>query len=119
MFSGAAGGQHSAGGVEIVRGQADLFEVVVALRSPRSFARRLHGRQQERNQDGDDGDNDEELDEREGRPVRLASLRILRTACCERDRAARWDMYFEFHSNSANHVDRARGQSDLQKKTLK
>ena len=41
----------------VVHPHADLFEVVGALRPPpRRLARRLHRRQEQRNEDGDDGD---------------------------------------------------------------
>jgi hypothetical protein len=42
-----------------VKRQADLFEMVRALDAPRRLAGRLHGRQQERDQDADDGDHNE------------------------------------------------------------
>jgi hypothetical protein len=42
--------------------QADLLEIIRALRSPGSLARRLNGRQQERDQDADDRNHDQQLD---------------------------------------------------------
>ena len=44
-------------------GQRDLLEVVDALRAARGLARRLDGRQEERDQDGDDRDHDQKLDQ--------------------------------------------------------
>ena len=49
----------------IVNRQAHLFEVVAALRAPRRFPRLLHGRQQQRDQDGDNRDDDQQFDEGE------------------------------------------------------
>jgi hypothetical protein len=47
-----------------VHGQADLLEIVAALRPPGRFAGGLHGRQQQTNQDADDRDHDQQLDQR-------------------------------------------------------
>jgi hypothetical protein len=44
--------------------QADLLEVVLALRSPRRLARGLDRRQQERDQYPDNRDHNQQLDER-------------------------------------------------------
>ena len=49
--------------------RADLHEVVLALHASGLLARRLDGRQQERDQDPDDRQDHEDLDEREGRPA--------------------------------------------------
>ena len=70
--SGRAGVDHVAGRdavvgvVVVVRGQGDLLEIVRALHPPRRLAGRLHGGQQQCDQDADDGDDHEQLDEREG-----------------------------------------------------
>jgi hypothetical protein len=48
-----------------VERQAELLHVVTALGAPGCFASRLHGRQQERDQNCDDGDHDQQLDQRE------------------------------------------------------
>jgi hypothetical protein len=50
-----------------VNGQAELLQIVPALRPPGRLAGLLHGRQQERDEDGDDGNDDEQLNERKGR----------------------------------------------------
>src|SRR5262249_14812974 len=55
--------------VIVVDGQAELLQVVDALRPARRLAGRLHGRQQQGNQDGDDGDDDQKLDQRESSPT--------------------------------------------------
>ena len=47
-----------------MQAEAQLLEVVAALQASGRFARRLHGRQQERDQDADDRDDDQEFDER-------------------------------------------------------
>ena len=47
--------------------QSDLLQIVHALEAPRGLACRLHGRQQQRNQDGNDCDHHQELDQREPR----------------------------------------------------
>jgi hypothetical protein len=49
----------------VVQGQAVLFEVVLALRSPRRLPCLLYGWQQESDQDGDNGDHHQQLDQRE------------------------------------------------------
>jgi hypothetical protein len=49
----------------LVEPQADLPEVVAALRAAGRLAGALDGRQQQADQRGDDGDHDEQLDERE------------------------------------------------------
>src|SRR5207249_4191264 len=51
--------------VEAVEGDADLFEVVLALETHRDLADFLHRGQQQADQDGDDGDDHQELDQRE------------------------------------------------------
>jgi hypothetical protein len=48
--------------------QAELLHVVGTLDSAGCLAGRLHGGQQQRDQDGDDGDDDEELDQGETTP---------------------------------------------------
>ena len=45
--------------------QADLLEVVLALQLSGGLARRLHRRQQQRDQNADDGDHHQEFDQRE------------------------------------------------------
>jgi hypothetical protein len=47
-----------------VSGQTELFEVIDTLRPAGRLARRLHGRQQQRDQYRNDCDDDQELDER-------------------------------------------------------
>jgi len=49
----------------IVDCQAQLLHVVGALGASGCFSRRLHGRQQQRDQNRDDGDHDQQLDQRE------------------------------------------------------
>jgi hypothetical protein len=41
----------------MVKGQADLFEVVQAFRSVGRFAHLLHGREQQAGKNADDGEN--------------------------------------------------------------
>jgi len=48
-----------------VHAQADLLQVIDALRPPGRFARGLHGGEQQRDQDRDDGDDHQELDQGE------------------------------------------------------
>ena len=48
----------------VMHAQADLLQIVRALRAPGRFAGRLHGRQQQRHQHADDGDHHQQLDER-------------------------------------------------------
>ena len=54
------------GRVVVVDGQAELLEVVDALRPPGRLARRLDGGQQQGDQDRDDRDHHQQLDQREG-----------------------------------------------------
>ncbi len=50
--------------VIVVQGQADLLQIIGASRTPRTFAGRLHGRQEQRNENADDGDHHKQLHER-------------------------------------------------------
>jgi hypothetical protein len=59
------GRQVLVGVVVVVGGQAELLEVIGALRSRRGLAHLLHGGQEQRDQDGDDRDHHQQLDERE------------------------------------------------------
>jgi hypothetical protein len=52
------------GVVIVVAGQRKLLEVVDALGAPGRFAGRLHGWQQQRDQDADDRDYDQQLNQR-------------------------------------------------------
>jgi hypothetical protein len=54
--------------VVVVTGQADVVEIVAALSATGGFACLLHGRQQERDENGDDGDHHQQFDEGEGGP---------------------------------------------------
>ena len=54
--------------VIILGGQADLLEIVRALGTSGGLAGRLHGRQQQRDQHGDDGDHHQQLDQGECGP---------------------------------------------------
>jgi hypothetical protein len=58
----------------LVKGQHNLFEVVLALDTGCSFARHLDGWEQQPHEDRDDGDHDQQLDQREttsvGRAIR-------------------------------------------------
>lgn len=49
----------------ILQRQADLFEIIAALRAPGRFSNPLDGWKQQRDQDGNDGNDDKQLDERE------------------------------------------------------
>jgi len=42
---------------------ADLFEIVITLRSPSGFPRLLHGWQEQRHQDSDDGNDHQQFDQ--------------------------------------------------------
>jgi hypothetical protein len=44
-------------------GNCQLMQIVLTRRLARRFARGLHGRQQQRNENADDGDDDEQFDE--------------------------------------------------------
>jgi hypothetical protein len=55
--------------------EAELLEIVAALRPPRGFAGGLHRRQEQRHQEGDDRDHHEHLDEREARPLSVLRVR--------------------------------------------
>ena len=50
----------------ILESDAELFEIVQALRPPRRFTGALNGRQQKRDQHADNRDDDEQFDERKG-----------------------------------------------------
>jgi hypothetical protein len=49
----------------VVQREADLLDVVGALRAPRRLPRRLDGGQQQGDQDNDDRDHHQQLDQRE------------------------------------------------------
>src|SRR5437762_3323790 len=51
--------------VIVVQADAELLEVVAALRPPGRLASGLHRRQEQGDQNADDGNDDEQLDERE------------------------------------------------------
>ena len=51
--------------VVIVQSETDLLEVVRALCTTGGLAPRLHGREQERDEHGNDGDDHQQLDQRE------------------------------------------------------
>ena len=52
------------GTFEVEATERQLLEVVCTLGTPRRLAGRLHGRQQERNEDADDGDHHQQFDQR-------------------------------------------------------
>jgi len=79
------GGEFAVGVVEIVGGQADLVEVVLAAHAVGGLADLLDGGQQQADQDGDDGDHHQQLDQRERRP----SKRMLATHATPRKRKTR------------------------------
>jgi hypothetical protein len=54
------------GAVKVVKGQANLLEVVLAFGATGGFAHSLDRGQQQANQKRDDGNNDQELDQGEG-----------------------------------------------------
>jgi len=62
----AAGGEVPDAVVVVLKGEADLLEVVGALHSGGGFTHLLDGGEQQADQDGDDGDHDEQFDQREG-----------------------------------------------------
>ena len=51
--------------MEVMGGQAELFEMIRALHATRRLARRLNGRQQQGHQNSNDGDDNQQFDERE------------------------------------------------------
>jgi hypothetical protein len=53
------------GVVMVLPGQADLLELIRALSASSRFARRLNGRQQQRDQNADDRNHDQQLDQSE------------------------------------------------------
>jgi hypothetical protein len=48
-----------------VYGEAELLEIIGALSAPRCLAGRLHGRQEQGDENCDDGNDNQKLDERE------------------------------------------------------
>jgi len=55
-----------------LKGQTDLLQVVCALDPAGRLSSRLHGRQQQGDQDADDRDHDQQLDQ--GEPTRLITV---------------------------------------------
>lgn len=76
-------GKHSINVVVVVKSQPDLFEIILALRPPRRFARLLNGRQQQRDQYRNDGDHHQQFNQ--GKPPRTpraeGSCRFKSHAC--------------------------------------
>ena len=64
-----------AGGVVRLHRDADLLEVVLALRRPAGLAGHLDGGEQQGDQHRDDGDDDQQLDQREGSTAHRDPLR--------------------------------------------
>jgi hypothetical protein len=58
--------------VVILQGEAQLLEIVVALRAAGSFARGLNGGQQQRYEYADDGDHHQQLHQRKTKPPFLS-----------------------------------------------
>ena len=54
--------------VIVVAGNAELLEIVAALRAAGRFAGGLNGRKQQGDEDRDNRDHDQQLDQREARP---------------------------------------------------
>ena len=69
MFFDEPIGKRVARRVVVVHRQADLLEVVDALHAPGRLPRRLHGGQEQRDQDRDDRDHDQQFDQRESRSL--------------------------------------------------
>ena len=61
MGAPAAGGKKAVSVLVIEAAQGELFEVVLALHPSGGLPRRLHRRQQQRDQDADDCDYDQKL----------------------------------------------------------
>ena len=59
------------GGLVVVHGDPELLQVVDALGAAGGLAGRLHGGQQEADQDRDDRDHDQQLDQGESPTARL------------------------------------------------
>ena len=67
--------------VVALHGEAQLLQVVGTLHPPRGFPRRLHRRQEQRNQDADDRDDGQQLHESKRRTnSRLAGGLVRRAA---------------------------------------
>src|SRR5437773_12418122 len=64
------------GAVVILKCQSDLFQIVAALRTPRSLASHLDSGQQERDQYSNDCDDDQKFDQRK---CRYTSLCVRKT----------------------------------------
>ena len=62
----------------IVKGQTNLLEIVFALTPTRRFASLLHGRQEQRDQDGDNRDDHEQFNQSETTSTLTAKYSILR-----------------------------------------
>src|SRR5262249_45829677 len=65
---GAGGGQKAGGVVDVVGGDGDLLEVVLAPHAGGGLADLLDGGQEQADEDGDDGYHHQQLDQREGAP---------------------------------------------------
>src|SRR5207248_2571273 len=80
--------QKTANVVEILCGQAELLEMVAALRAASRFAGHLHRRQQQRDEDADDRDHHEQL--HQGKSRASETVRIVHSTCSQmKDRPPR------------------------------
>src|SRR5205085_4691855 len=61
-------------GFKIVQRQAKLLDLVLALRPASCFPGRLHGWEQEGDENTDDGNDDEQFDERKSRRANASSV---------------------------------------------
>ena len=76
----AAGGKHLQRVDVILNRNADLLDLVLAVRPPSRLAGRLDRRQQERHEDADDRNDHQQLDKRKARRLkRLAAVHVLLT----------------------------------------
>jgi hypothetical protein len=62
--------------VKVVKGQANLFQVIGALHAPRRFPSRLHCWQQESDQDANDRNHHQQLNQRKSREPRAAPWKM-------------------------------------------
>src|SRR5690348_7076932 len=64
----------------VLRGNTELFEIVLALAACGGFAHFLHGRQQQADQNSDDGYHHQQFNEREGATPTRRELQLLHEA---------------------------------------
>ena len=94
--------KHAVGVFIIMNRQADLLEIVLALQPSRRLARRLHGRQQQGDENADDGDDHQKLNECKTDFLMTILAHALTSRRIELESTADGDATYSIHRPSAS-----------------